>query len=93
MVASSGEEAARRNAVVEGLISIGIEDGVFHLMALDGQLLELKCETPRCYCEQGREYFPRPPVPDSDWRRWQASVAAATGPRGVDGIELSLIHI
>jgi hypothetical protein len=29
-------------------------------------------------------------VPDSDWRRWAASVQAATGPRGVDGIQFKL---
>jgi hypothetical protein len=63
----SPEEVARRRTVVAGLREIGIEDGVFHVMALDGQLLELKCETPKCYCEQGRAYFPKPPVPDSDW--------------------------
>ena len=48
------EGAAERQAIVDELIQIGIADGVFHLMALDGQLLELKCETPRCYCDQGR---------------------------------------
>jgi len=30
-------------------------------------LLEIKCEVDRCYCDQGRAYFPRPPVPDSEW--------------------------
>lgn len=65
--AVSTDEATKRQKIVEGLIEIGIADGVFHLMALDGQLLELKCETPRCYCERGRSYFPKPPVPDSDW--------------------------
>ena len=65
----SNDDAARRQAVVEGLIAIGIEDGVFHTMAREGQLIELQCETPKCYCdhELGRAYFPRPPLPDSDW--------------------------
>ena len=67
MAALSSQEVAQRQAIVDGLIAIGIEDGVFHVMARDGQLLELKCETPRCYCERGRDYFPRPPLPDSDW--------------------------
>ena len=65
--APSSDEARRRQAVVDALIEIGIADGVFHLMAVDGQLLELRCETPRCYCDQGRTFFPKPPVPDSDW--------------------------
>ena len=63
----SHDEAARRRTIVDALIEIGIDEGVFHVMAREGQLLELKCETPKCYCEQGRSYFPRPPVPDSDW--------------------------
>ena len=63
----SRQEVAERQALVAGLREIGIADGVFHMMALDGQLLEIKCETPKCYCGQGRQYFPKPPVPDSDW--------------------------
>lgn len=63
---STAEQATRRK-IVNGLIEVGIAEGVFHAMALDGQLLELKCETPKCYCEQGRTFFPKPPVPDSDW--------------------------
>jgi hypothetical protein len=61
------DEARRRQAIVDELIAIGIEEGVFHVMARDGQLLELRCETPKCYCDQGRTYFPKPPIPDSDW--------------------------
>ena len=53
----SEDEARRRQAIVDGLIAIGIEEGVFHVMARDGQLLELKCETPKCYCEQGRDFL------------------------------------
>jgi len=66
---SSNDDAARRQAVVEGLIAIGIDDGVFHTMAREGQLIELQCETPKCYCdhERGRAYFPKPPQPDTDW--------------------------
>jgi hypothetical protein len=63
---STAEQATRRK-IVNGLVEVGIAEGVFHAMALDGQLLELKCETPKCYCEQGRTFFPKPPVPDSDW--------------------------
>ena len=63
----SPEDAAQRQSIVDGLIEIGIAEGVFHVMAREGQLLELKCETPKCYCEQGRDFFPKPPIPDSDW--------------------------
>jgi hypothetical protein len=61
------EDTAKRQAVVDELIAIGIEEGVFHVMARDGQLVELRCETPKCYCPDGRWFFPKPPVPDSDW--------------------------
>jgi hypothetical protein len=61
------EEAARRQTVVDELAAIGIAEGVFHVMARDGQLLDLACETPKCYCAQGRAFFPRPPMPDTDW--------------------------
>ena len=60
-------ESKRRQAIVEELVAIGIADGVFHSMARDGQLMEIQCETPKCYCDQGRQYFPKPPIPDSDW--------------------------
>jgi hypothetical protein len=63
----SDDEARRRQAIVDELIAIGIEEGVFHVMARDGQLLALRCETPKCYCDEGRTYFPKPPIPDSDW--------------------------
>ena len=52
------DEDARRQAMVDEFIAIGIEEGVFHVMARDGQLLELACEVPKCYCEQGRDFFP-----------------------------------
>ncbi|HEY1480228.1 MAG TPA: hypothetical protein VGF46_09370, partial [Gaiellales bacterium] len=34
--------------------------------AKDGQLLDVRCEMPRCYCFQGREHFD-PRGPYSDW--------------------------
>jgi len=67
MVDLDPRELARRQAVVDELLAIGIDRGVFVEMARDGQLLELLCETPKCYCPEGREYFPKPPIPDSDW--------------------------
>ena len=67
MAEVSSEDARRRQALIDELVAIGIDDGVFHVMVREGQLLDLKCETERCYCDQGRFYFPKPPVPDSDW--------------------------
>ena len=67
MVDVEPQERERRRAVVEELRAIGIDRGVFIAMAEAGQLLELVCETPKCYCPEGREYFPKPPIPDSEW--------------------------
>lgn len=67
MVDLDPQERARRQAVVDELRAIGVEQGVFVAMAEAGQLVELLCETPKCYCPDGREYFPKPPIPDSEW--------------------------
>lgn len=61
------DEAAERRAVVDELHAIGIDGGVFELMAERGQLMVLECETPKCYCPYGRGFFPKPPEPDGDW--------------------------
>jgi hypothetical protein len=36
-------------------------------MAERGQILELRCEMPQCYCPHGREYFVEKAVPPPDW--------------------------
>lgn len=46
--------------------------GVLLEMAKNGQLLELKCEMPVCYCEKGRTHFdswpsPRRASPEAKW--------------------------
>ena len=35
-------------------------------MALNGQILKVRCEMPQCYCGHGRTYF-EPKSPLSDW--------------------------
>ena len=45
--------------------------GVLVQMAENGQLLELRCEMPTCYCPQGRYKFdPWPPDRTSNKRDW-----------------------
>jgi hypothetical protein len=41
--------------------------GVILQMAKAGQLLELKCEMPKCYCYKGRSYFDEKTHPPTDW--------------------------
>jgi len=72
MLASSGDWAgALKGTVAERLKELGVR-GVLVQMAENGQLLELECEMPTCYCPKGSRRFqyrpekttPSPPLPD-----------------------------
>lgn len=41
--------------------------GVLVQMAEHGQIIELRCEMPECYCQKGREYFEPRSHPPPDW--------------------------
>ncbi len=56
-----------RQALVQALEQIGVRRGILVKMAKAGQILELRCETPKCYCPKGRQHFPRPPLSPSKW--------------------------
>ena len=50
---------------VEKLEALGVR-GILLQLARNGQLIDVRCEMPQCYCFQGRRYFdPRPT--GSDW--------------------------
>jgi hypothetical protein len=50
---------------VERLEALGVT-GILRQAARDGQIVDVCCEMPQCYCHQGREHFdPRPS--GSDW--------------------------
>jgi hypothetical protein len=50
---------------VEKLEALGVR-GILWQLARDGQLIDVRCEMPQCYCFRGRRYFePRSPL--SDW--------------------------
>jgi hypothetical protein len=49
-------------SLADRLQALGVK-GVLVQMANHGQLLELKCEMPTCYCPKGREHFDRWPTP------------------------------
>src|SRR4051794_8094170 len=40
--------------------------GILRQLARDGQLVDVRCEMPQCYCYRGRSYF-EPRGPYSDW--------------------------
>ena len=40
--------------------------GILRQLARDGQIVDVRCEMPQCYCFRGRRYFD-PRSPGSDW--------------------------
>jgi hypothetical protein len=65
-----GGMATSRNQSIEGTLAkrlktLGVR-GVLVQMARNGQLLELRCEMPTCYCPKGDEYFDPWPDPRYD---------------------------
>ena len=63
----NGEEVGTASTkLVEELKSLKV-GGVLKVMAQQGQLVELRCEIPKCYCPGGRRKFdPKGQVPN-DW--------------------------
>jgi hypothetical protein len=67
-VSEAGIPAAAAPAgasVVEQLAALGVR-GILRQVARDGQLVDVRCEMPQCYCYRGRSYF-EPRGPYSDW--------------------------
>jgi hypothetical protein len=50
---------------VEQLERLGAR-GILWQLARDGQLIDVRCEMPQCYCSRGRKHFD-PRGPYSDW--------------------------
>jgi hypothetical protein len=59
--------AAAGASVVEKLEALGVRRGILRRLAQDGQILEVRCEMPQCYCSRGRRYFEQRP-PRFDWQ-------------------------
>ena len=51
---------------VEKLEALGVRRGILRRLACDGQLIEVRCEMPQCYCFRGRRHF-EPISPGADW--------------------------
>jgi hypothetical protein len=52
-------------SAVEQLESLGVH-GILRQLARDGQIVDVRCEMPQCYCFRGRRYFD-PSSAGSDW--------------------------
>jgi hypothetical protein len=57
--------AAAGASVAEQLEDLGVR-GILRKLAQDGQLVDVRCEMPQCYCFRGRGYF-EPRGPYSSW--------------------------
>src|SRR5437016_13129465 len=60
---------------VQKLERLGIR-GILWQLARDGQLIDVRCEMPQCYCFRGRRYFD-PRSARSDWEPTAGSDADA----------------
>jgi hypothetical protein len=60
--ASSGEH----RSLAERLRGLGVR-GVLVQMAERGQLFDLRCEMPQCYCDKGRDHFEPKTRPMTNW--------------------------
>jgi hypothetical protein len=52
-------------SAVEQLATLGVR-GILRKLADEGQLIEVRCEMPQCYCDRGRAHFDRA-QPQTDW--------------------------
>jgi hypothetical protein len=59
------DDSARKTAV-ERLECLGVR-GILRQLATDGQLVDVRCEMPQCYCFRGRRHFDPRSAPGSDW--------------------------
>src|SRR5206468_1950360 len=50
---------------VEKLEALGVR-GILRQLARDGQIIDVRCEMPQCYCFRGRRHF-EPISPGADW--------------------------
>ena len=58
--------AAAGTSAVEQLEALGV-GGILWQLAKDGQIIDVRCEMPQCYCHRGRGYFEPKSPPLSDW--------------------------
>ena len=64
-LAAPARQAEAAAAAVQKLQEFGVR-GVLLQMARDGQIIDVRCEMPQCYCFQGRRHFD-PRLPQTDW--------------------------
>jgi len=63
---TTSPEAIMGDTLAGRLRALGTR-GVLVQMAQRGQIIELQCEMPKCYCHKGRGYFEPRSTPLPDW--------------------------
>ena len=58
--------AAAKGSAVQKLESLGVR-GILRQLAQHGQLIDVRCEMPQCYCFRGRKHFDPTSPGGSDW--------------------------
>src|SRR3954464_9993505 len=51
---------------IERLEALGVR-GILRQLARDGQIIDVRCEMPQCYCFRGRNHFDPRGTKPSDW--------------------------
>jgi hypothetical protein len=65
VTARHGRIGGMAETAVEKLEALGVRRGILWQLARDGQIIDVSCEMPQCYCFRGRSYFePRPEAYD-----------------------------
>jgi hypothetical protein len=59
-------ETPKAPTLVDELRARGVR-GVLVQMAMAGQIIELRCEMPYCYCPHGRRHFVKKKTPPPRW--------------------------
>ncbi len=56
-----------KDTIADQLRAFGVRSGVLVQMAQRGQIIEVRCEMPKCYCHKGRGHFEPRPSPAGNW--------------------------
>jgi hypothetical protein len=67
VVSGALDDASVGHRVAEGLRARGMVRGILVQMAEREQIIELRCEMPKCFCPKGRAHFDPKSTPMTAW--------------------------
>lgn len=62
-----GQTPRADDMLLQQLEELNVKRGEIVRMARRGQILEVRCEMPTCYCSKGRKHFEARSTPMKDW--------------------------